>query len=71
MVNIIVTSAVDLSAAQIEKIKKAAAKKYDKSVTIENVVDPTIVAGLQITIGSRQLDGSVKSKLQQLKQSLQ
>ncbi len=68
MTKVIVTSALELSAAQLENIKTAAAKKYGKNVSIEASVDETLIGGVQITIGSRQLDGSIKGKLEQIRQ---
>jgi F-type H+-transporting ATPase subunit delta len=70
MVHILVTTVVEPTSAQLEKIKKETVKKYGKDVKIETRIDSSIVGGIQITIGSRQLDGSIKGKLAQLKQQL-
>jgi F-type H+-transporting ATPase subunit delta len=67
MTKVIVTTAVEPTSAQLEDIKKAAVKKYGKDVVIESKIDETILGGIQITIGSRQLDGSLKGKLDQIR----
>lgn len=67
MTKVLVTTAVEATAAQIELVTKAVTKKYGKTVEISQVVDPRIVGGVQITIGSRQLDGSLKGKLDQIR----
>ena len=62
-----VTSAVPLSASQttalIESLKKSVGRKID----IVSKVDPSILGGLIVKVGSRMVDSSLKSKLQRLK----
>jgi F-type H+-transporting ATPase subunit delta len=71
MLNVVVSSAVSLTAGQLEKIKKAVAKKYGKDASVATVVDPNLIGGVTITLGSRQFDGSVKGKIARIKQSLE
>ncbi len=67
MTKVIVTTVVEPTSAQLEEIKKAAVKKYGKDVSIESKLDASLLGGIQITIGSRQLDGSLKGKLNQIR----
>ena len=67
MTKVIVTSTVDLTATQLDAVKKAVVKKYGPDVSIESKIDASILGGVQITIGSRQLDGSLKGKLDQIR----
>lgn len=67
MTKVLVTSALELSAAQLKKIETAVIEKYGKPVTIETVIDETLLGGLQITIGSRLLDASIKGKIEQIR----
>lgn len=67
MTKVIVTTAVEPTSAQLETIKSAVAKKYGKNVEVESKIDSSILGGIQITIGSRQLDGSIKGKLDQIR----
>ena len=71
MLNVVVSSAVDLTSAQLEKIEKAVTKKYGKGVTITTTLNPSLIGGVTITVGSRQFDGSVKGKIDQIKKSLE
>ncbi len=41
-----------------------------KSMTIDNVVDPSIIGGMKIKIGNTIYDGSISGKLNRLKNSL-
>ena len=70
MTTVTITSAVELSAAQLEKIKKAVFKKYGKDTLIETVVHTNLLGGVQIAVGSKLLDASVKNRLDQLKKKL-
>ena len=70
MTNVVITTAMKLPSTQLEQIKKAVSKKYGRAVTYQLNVDPSILGGLQITIGSRFLDGSVKGKLDQLQKKV-
>ena len=71
MTNVTVTSVIKLSSQQVGKIKKVVEKKYGKSVSYVFAVDPSILGGVIITINSRRLDGSIKTKLEKAKQELQ
>ncbi len=65
---VIITSAYDLCKEDMDFLYK----KYPKlnNSNIEVVIDPNIVAGLRIQIGSSIIDMSLLNKLQNLKQSL-
>jgi F-type H+-transporting ATPase subunit delta len=65
-----VTSAVKLSAAQAKAIKASLAKSLGKEPEITALVDPTILGGLKIKVGSRLFDASLRSKLDSLKFAL-
>ncbi len=70
MMKILVTSAIELTAAQMSKIQKAVTKKYGSEAKISTVVNPKLIGGLTITVGSRQFDGSLRSKIDQIKKML-
>jgi len=65
-----VTSAHPLSAAQQEELKAALKGVTGKDVTIAATVDPTLLGGLVVKIGSRQIDTSLRTKLNSLKLAL-
>ena len=65
-----VTSAHALSAAQEQELKAALKGVTGKDVAINVAVDPTILGGLIVKLGSRQIDTSLRTKLSTLKLSL-
>ena len=70
MQTVTVTSVIELSNTQLEHIKKAVEKKYGKGVKVEEVVDPSIMGGIRITVESHQLDASVKTQLEAVRKQL-
>jgi F-type H+-transporting ATPase subunit delta len=66
-----VVSAVELPDESVEKIKVALSKQTGKQVTIETTVDPSLIGGVVTRLGDLVLDGSVKTQLISLKESLQ
>ena len=56
-----------LTEEQIGKISKSLKKAIGTDVAINATVDANILGGLIIKIGSRMVDGSLKSKLQHLR----
>lgn len=66
-----VTTAVELSSAQEKTIVTAVKKKHDvSSVTIEKVVDPSVIGGIKLTVNSVEYDGTVAGKLARAKSQL-
>nr|WP_026480766.1 F0F1 ATP synthase subunit delta [Ahrensia sp. 13_GOM-1096m] len=65
-----VTVAANLTAAQEKELKVALKDVAGKDVTLNVTVDPSILGGLIVKIGSRQIDTSLKTKLSSLKISL-
>ena len=65
-----VTTAVELSSAQRKKLSDALEKKFGASMKINEVVDPTILGGIRVVMGSKEIDASVKTKLDKLRQQL-
>ena len=65
-----VTSAHALSAAQESELKEALKGVTGKDVTVNVTVDPSILGGLIVKVGSRQIDTSLRTKLSTLKLAL-
>jgi F-type H+-transporting ATPase subunit delta len=66
-----VTTAVALSDAQRASLEAALAQSIGKAPEITHRVDPAILGGIKVKVGSRLFDASVKSRLDQLKFALQ
>ena len=60
------TSAVALSAAQLEAVKERLAAAIGQTVTIATAVDPDLLGGLVVRVGSRRIDASLRTKLRRL-----
>jgi F-type H+-transporting ATPase subunit delta len=65
-----VTTAHALSAEQENELKAALKSIADKNVTLNVTVDPSLLGGLVVKMGSRQIDTSLKTKLASLKLAL-
>ncbi|RUU63162.1 F0F1 ATP synthase subunit delta, partial [Mesorhizobium sp. M7A.T.Ca.TU.009.01.1.1] len=65
-----VTSAHELTAAQQTELKAALKSVAGKDVAISVTVDPSLLGGLVVKMGSRQIDTSLKTKLNSLKLAL-
>jgi F-type H+-transporting ATPase subunit delta len=62
-----VTSAEKLSAQQLTDLKAALNSTLGKAVQISTTVDPSLLGGLIVKVGSKMIDNSLKTKLQNLK----
>lgn len=65
-----VVSAVKLTAAQTKGIAAALRQALGKDPEVTTRVDPSILGGLKVRVGSRLYDASLKSKLDSLKFAL-
>lgn len=65
------TTAVALTKKQQQTILEAIEKKHAGArVELREVVDPSVLGGIRLTIGSLDFDATVKTKLGQLKYQL-
>jgi F-type H+-transporting ATPase subunit delta len=62
-----VRSAVPLSEDQRARLAAALANATGKQVEVKVVVDPSVLGGLVATVGDTVIDGTVRSRLDQLK----
>jgi F-type H+-transporting ATPase subunit delta len=65
-----VTTALPLTAAQEKGVAAALRQALGKDPEIETRVDPAILGGIKVRVGSRLFDASLKSKLDSLKFAL-
>jgi F-type H+-transporting ATPase subunit delta len=64
-----VRSAVDLSADQKARLAAALSKAVGQQVEVKVVVDPTVVGGAVAQIGDQVIDGSIRTRLAQLREA--
>ena len=65
-----VTTATKLDAAQLDRLSKGLAKSYGRELRINQVVDPALLGGVRVQIGDDVIDGSVASRLKELRLQL-
>ncbi len=65
-----VTTAVTMDAALEAKVLAKIATFSDKKITIENIVDPSIIGGFILRIGDKQYNAAIANRLQVLKREL-
>lgn len=65
-----VTSAMELDKIQIERISEALKKVVKKDVDLDLSIDPSLIGGLIAEVEGMVYDGSVRTQIARLKQSL-
>ncbi|MDC0073869.1 F0F1 ATP synthase subunit delta [Alphaproteobacteria bacterium] len=66
-INVEITSVLPLSEKQNSNLKKKIEKALGADIVLETQIDETLIGGLVIKIGSRMIDNSISTKLQNLK----
>ncbi|MFZ4432968.1 MAG: ATP synthase F1 subunit delta [Microthrixaceae bacterium] len=64
-----VRSAVPLSDTQVAELARALSARTNRTVTVRNVVDESVIGGVVTRIGDSVLDGSVRTRLNQLREA--
>ena len=62
-----VTSAAPLSGEQVKSLAETLKARIGKTVTLNQFVDPSLIGGLQVKVGSQMIDSSLKTKLTAMK----
>lgn len=65
-----VTTAHPLDDAQLAQLADKLKAREGRSVTVKAHVDPAILGGLVVKIGSRMIDGSIRTRLNSLAQAM-
>jgi F-type H+-transporting ATPase subunit delta len=68
--NVRVITAVDIQDDFKQKLTGALSKRIQRDVTLHCEVDPTILGGAIIHMGDNVIDGSIRGKLNRLRESL-
>jgi F-type H+-transporting ATPase subunit delta len=69
-VSAVVTTAAPMSAAQSKGVAEALRAALGKAPEIETRVDPALLGGIRVRVGSKLFDASLRSKLDSLKFAL-
>ncbi|MGJ0237812.1 F0F1 ATP synthase subunit delta [Novosphingobium fluoreni] len=65
-----VTSAHPLEEGQIEQLRQKLEAREGRNVKIRSSVDPELLGGLVVTIGSKRIDSSIRTRLNSLAQAM-
>lgn len=65
-----ITTAVELTKSQLTSLTKQLKAKYGSDLEVNTEVKPEVLGGISVTIGSTQLNGTIKHKLATIKQEL-
>ena len=65
-----VTTAVELGQEHIDRLASTLGEAVGANVVIGTRVDPTVIGGVVARVGDRLVDGSVRTRLQEMKREL-
>jgi len=65
-----VTSAHALTDAQIDQLKNKLTQREGRTVKLTTKVVPDLLGGLVVTVGSKRIDGSIRTRLNSLAQAM-
>lgn len=65
-----VTVAKPLPQADLDRIKAALGRQYDREIQLNVVVDPAVIGGVRVEIGGEVIDGTVSSRLDDARRKL-
>ena len=65
-----VRAAVELSNEQSERLATALARVYGQPVQVQQILDPTVVGGVSVTINDEVIDGTTVHRLEQARRLL-
>ena len=65
-----VTSAINLSQAQLERLGRALNAVYGRELKLDVSVDPAVLGGLRVQVGDEVIDGTVETRMSDLARSI-
>ena len=63
-------AAAAVPAAQVDAIKLALKKRFDRDIEMDQIIDPSVLGGALIDAGDSVIDGSVRGRLARLESAL-
>jgi F-type H+-transporting ATPase subunit delta len=70
LLNVEVTSAIELDPVVIEQIGRRVGEQTDRKVELSSKVDPDILGGIVLRVGNSILDASIRNRLEQLRRQV-
>lgn len=65
-----VTTAVAMTDEEIETIRTKLSNKYNCTIEVQNIVDPSVIGGVHLKVGDNVIDDTIVGRLQKMKQDL-
>lgn len=65
-----ITSAMPISTAQVDRLRAGLSASYGRELEVNLVVDPAIVGGIRVQIGDDVIDGSIATRINELRLTL-
>lgn len=66
-----VRSAIPLDDDTVRRLSQALERQFGRPVEVKTVVDPSVVGGIVVRVGDTIIDGSIRRRLESLRQALQ
>ncbi|ROQ41287.1 ATP synthase F1 subcomplex delta subunit [Frondihabitans sp. PhB188] len=66
----VVTTAAPIAAEQVTRLERGLAKQFGRSLRVNLVIDPSILGGLRVQVGDEVIDGTVSTRLTDLRLQL-
>lgn len=65
-----VFTVVKMKENELNKLKNMLEQKFDKKVQLKNIIDESIIGGVMLRIGDKVIDGSLKNRIESLREDL-
>ena len=65
-----VITATPLSDDQAARVARGIAQRYGRDITVNRVVDPSVIGGVRVQVGGDVIDGTVATRLADLRLQL-
>lgn len=70
LINVVAVSSQKLNDSDLSDISSKISEKINKTVSIKNLVDKSILGGIKLKVGNTLIDGSISNKLKKLKHNM-
>ena len=70
VLNMTITSALELSAEEIQHIISKVESQLNKKIDVNTEIDPSLIGGVRLRVGNTVIDNSISHRLNMLKNSL-
>lgn len=63
-------TAIPMETKEIKELESKLSSKYNKNVTLNNIVDETVLGGVLVRLGNEEIDGTIKTRLSNMREQL-